>query len=129
MGEENMFVFGLHADEVAQMKALGYDPRLYVQENAQLKRVIDAIAAGEFSGGDGARYAALIEGLLKRDAYLLMADFASYVATQQRVDALYRQPQAWARQALLNVAAMGRFSSDRTIAEYVERVWAVKSLG
>ncbi|MDM4764663.1 glycogen/starch/alpha-glucan phosphorylase [Pelomonas sp. SE-A7] len=128
MGTENMFVFGLRTEAVAKIKTLGYDPRLYVEENRQLKAVIDAIASGEFSGGDTHRYKALVDKLLGHDPYLLMADFADYVATQLRVDALYQDPVAWNRRAILNVAGMGWFSSDRTIAEYVERVWSVKSL-
>jgi starch phosphorylase len=123
MGEDNMFVFGLRADAVAQVKALGYDPRLYVEENHQLKRVLDAIAGGSFSPGEPERYRGLIDGLLNRDTYLLMADFADYVATQGRVDALWRDKAAWAQCAIRNVAAMGPFSSDRTIREYVEKVW------
>jgi starch phosphorylase len=111
------------------MKALGYDPRLYVEENRQLKRVIDAIAGGVFSNGDAGRYRALTDKLLGNDVYMLMADFADYVATQEKVDALFKDSAAWARQAVLNVAGMGWFSSDRTIAEYVDRVWSVKSLG
>ncbi|MCX2864694.1 glycogen/starch/alpha-glucan phosphorylase [Paucibacter sp. PLA-PC-4] len=126
-GVENMFTFGLRTEGVAQIKALGYDPRLYVEQNLQLKNVVDAIARGEF-GGDASRYRALVDNLLGRDGYLLMADFADYVAAQDRVDALFKQPEAWARQALLNIAGMGWFSSDRTIADYVERVWSVKSL-
>ena len=128
MGVENMFVFGLRADAVARIKQLGYDPRLYVEENRQLKRVIDAIAGGVFSNGDTERYRALVDGLLQRDVYLLMADFADYVATQAQVDALFADRAAWAERALLNIAGMGPLSSDRTIAEYVERVWSVKSL-
>ena len=79
--------------------------------------------------GDNGRYVALTDMLLGRDTYMLMADFADYCATQTRVDVLYKDPAAWARKACLNVAAMGSFSSDRTIAEYVDRVWSVKSLG
>ncbi|MCE4539224.1 glycogen/starch/alpha-glucan phosphorylase [Pelomonas sp. P7] len=127
-GVENMFVFGLRADAVAKIKALGYDPRLYVEENRQLKRVIDAIAAGVFSNGDTERYRPLVDSLLHRDVYLLMADFADYVATQAKVDALFADRAAWAERALRNIAGMGPFSSDRTIAEYVDRVWSVKSL-
>jgi glycogen phosphorylase len=123
MGEDNMFVFGLRADAVAKTKALGYDPRLYVEENHQLKRVLDAIAGGTFSPGEPERYRGLIDGLLNRDTYLLMADFADYVKTQGRVDALWRDSGAWAERALRNVAAMGPFSSDRTIREYVEKIW------
>ena len=128
MGVENMFVFGLRADAVAKIKSLGYDPRLYVEENRQLKRVIDAISAGVFSNGDTERYRALVDSLLQRDVYLLMADFADYVATQAKVDALFADRAAWGERALRNIAGMGPFSSDRTIAEYVDRVWSVKSL-
>ena len=127
-GVENMFTFGLRTDAVAKIKALGYDPRLYVEENLQLKRVIQAIANGDFSNGDTERYRALVDKLLGSDPYLLMADFADYLAAQARVDALFRQPEAWAERALLNIAGMGWFSSDRTIAEYVDRVWSVQSL-
>ena len=123
MGPEQMFVFGLRADAVARIKALGYDPRLYVEENTALRAVLAAIGSGAYSPGEPERYRGLIDGLLNRDPYLLMADFADYGATQARVDALYREPAAWATRALLNVAAMGSFSSDRTVREYVEKVW------
>ena len=123
MGADNMFVFGLRADAVARIKSLGYDARLYVEENTQLGAVLAAIGGGMFSPGDPDRYRGLVDGLLNRDTYMLMADFADYVATQARVDELYREPAAWATRALLNVAAMGEFSSDRTIREYVEKIW------
>ncbi|MBH9551769.1 glycogen/starch/alpha-glucan phosphorylase [Inhella gelatinilytica] len=129
MGEENMFVFGLRAEDVQRIKDLGYDPRLYQEENHQLKAVVHAIADGSFSGGDAERYRAIVDNLTYRDGYLLMADFADYVAKQLEVDALYRKKAAWAERALRNVAGMGWFSSDRTIAEYVERVWSAESLG
>lgn len=125
MGEENMFVFGLHTDAVQEIKALGYDPRLYVEENQQLKRVLDAIDAGDFSKGDTQRYRALTASLLERDTYMLMADFADYVATQAQVDRLFDRPADWAVRALRNVANMGAFSVDRTIREYIERVWSL----
>ena len=125
MGEQNMFVFGLRAEAVRQVKELGYDPRLHVEENRQLKRVLEAIAGGDFSGGDDKRYRSLVDGLLSQDNYLLLADFAAYLAAQSRVDALFETPAAWAERALLNVAAMGSFSADRTIAQYVARVWSV----
>jgi starch phosphorylase len=125
MGEHNMFVFGLRTDAVHRLKALGYDPRLHVEENRQLKRVIDAIANGEFSRQDDKRYRALTDSLLTQDNYLLLADFAAYLEAQAQVDALYARPAAWAERALLNVAAMGGFSTDRTIAEYVAQVWSV----
>ena len=124
MGEANMFVFGLRTEDVRRLVAQGYEPRRYVEQNPQLGRVIDAIAGGEFSGGDAQRYRALTEPLLSRDSYLLLADFGDYVATQARVDALFDTPAAWAERAWLNIAGMGGFSADRTIREYVERVWA-----
>jgi starch phosphorylase len=124
MGEENMFVFGLRALGVEQAKALGYDPRLFVEEDLTLRAVLDALAQGHFSASERRRHQPLVDGLLQRDHYMLMADFAGYIQAQARVDALFAQPADWAQKALLNVAAMGWFSTDRTIAEYVSRVWA-----
>jgi len=129
MSVENMFVFGLRTEAVARLKELGYDPRLHYEENAQLKRVIDAIGGGSFSAGEAARYRPLVDRLLGHDAYLLMADFAAYAVAQEQVDALFADADAWSRKAALNIAGMGWFSSDRTIAEYVERVWSRASLG
>ena len=123
MGVENMFVFGMHADVVTNMKTLGYDPRLYVEQNRQLSRVIEAIASGAFSPGEPARYTGLVESLLNRDTYMLMADFADYVSTQAKVDALFTDREAWAAMALHNIAAMGEFSADRAIRAYVQKVW------
>ena len=90
--------------------------------------MLDAITAGDFSPGDRQRYVGLVQELLTHDPYLLLADFDAYVAAQAEVDALYAQPSAWQARAIRNVAGMGTFSSDRTIAEYVERVWSVGSL-
>lgn len=120
MGTENMFVFGLRTEEVAQIQQAGYKPQQYAAANAQLKRVLDALSQGQF--GEAGRV--LADGLLQRDQYLLLADFADYVQTQAQVDALYDKPRAWSERAILNVAGMGTFSSDRTIGEYIARVWA-----
>ncbi|MFM7849700.1 MAG: glycogen/starch/alpha-glucan phosphorylase [Rubrivivax sp.] len=124
MGEEHMFVFGLRAEQVARLKALGYDPRLYVEENLQLRAVLDALASGVFSHHEPERYRGLVNHLLQRDPYFLMADFGSYVRTQLEVDALFANRPAWAERALRNIAGMGPFSVDRTIGQYIERVWA-----
>jgi starch phosphorylase len=124
MGVENMFVFGLRTEAVTQLVAKGYQPARYERENAQLQRVLDAIDNGLFSPTEPERYRPLIDHLLGIDRYLLLADFADYVATQAKVDALYRDPAAWAERAIRNVAGMGWFSADRTIRDYVERVWA-----
>jgi glycogen phosphorylase len=128
MGVLNMFVFGLRAEGVQKMKQLGYDPKLYVDENHQIKKVMDALVDGSFGSGDPDRYRPIYDNLMHRDGYMLMADFADYVAAQSRVDALFRQSSAWAERALRNVAGMGWFSSDRTISEYVQRVWSANSL-
>jgi starch phosphorylase len=124
MGEENMFVFGLRTDDIAKLRAIGYDPRWIASQNNALKQVLDAIGNGAFSPGEPKRYRALMDGLLGADPYLLVADFADYVATQARVDALYRDRSAWNACALRNIAGMGFFSTDRTVREYTDKIWA-----
>ena len=124
-GPENMFVFGLRADAVARSKSLGYDPQLHVEQDLRLRAVLDAIGGGAFSHGESDRYRDVVDSLLHRDTYMLLADFADYLAAQERVDALYRDPAAWARTAVLNVAGMGSFSSDRTVREYIDKVWSL----
>ncbi|MEP7154722.1 MAG: glycogen/starch/alpha-glucan phosphorylase [Betaproteobacteria bacterium] len=128
IGAENMFVFGLRADAVARMKSLGYDPRLFVEQNLRLQHVIGAIAGGDFSAGEPLRYRALTDNLLNLDSYMLLADFADYVAKQSEVDAVFAKPDEWARRAILNIAGMGWFSTDRTIAEYIEKVWTAPAM-
>ena len=118
-----MFIFGLTADEVAARQP-HHDPWSIYRGDAELRRVLDMIAAGAFSGGDRERYRPVVDSLLAGgDHYLLLADYASYVAAQDRVDASYRDEAAWTRKAILNVARMGRFSSDRTIRQYAEEIW------
>ena len=127
-GVENMFTFGLRTEAVDALKASGYVPRHYVEQSAALQGVMRALADGTFADGDASRYQSIVDKLLNQDPYLLLADFDDYVAAQARVDALYRDPRAWTERAIRNVAGMGWFSSDRTIAEYVERVWSARSL-
>ena len=124
IGEADVFVFGLRADAVARLKATGYDPRWVAAQQPALMAVLDAIGNGAFSPGEPSRYRALVDGLLNRDPYLLLADFADYVATQARVDALYRDPVAWNAAVLRNLAGMGFFSADRTVAEYATHIWS-----
>jgi starch phosphorylase len=126
VGDDNIFIFGLSTEEVAAQRAAGYQPLRLYDQNAQLKAVLDAIAGGQFAHDERARYRGLVDSLLwGGDHYLLLADFDSYVAAQRRVDALYRDREAWARKAIANVAGMGLFSSDRTIREYAREVWRV----
>ena len=127
VGDENIFIFGLKTPEVAAAKQAGYQPLRIYESHAQIKAVLDAIAGGQFCPDEPGRYRALVDSLLwGGDHYMLLADFDSYVATQAQVDALYRDPAAWAKRAIANVAGMGFFSSDRTIAEYAREVWGIK---
>ena len=126
VGNENIFIFGLTTNEVAQTKAQGYNPWDYYNNNAELKEVLDMIAGGFFSVEEPDRYQAIFDNLLhKGDHYLLLADYASYIATQDAVGALYKDQEEWSRMAILNVARVGKFSSDRTIGEYAKNIWNV----
>jgi starch phosphorylase len=124
VGEDNIFIFGNTTEEVAEVRARGYLPQAIYEENTELKQVLDMIRDGAFSPDDAARYHGIVDALLEwGDHYLLLADYVSYVDMQDQVDALYREPDAWTRKAILNVAGMGVFSSDRTIAEYANNIW------
>jgi starch phosphorylase len=127
VGDDHIFIFGLSTAEVAARRAAGYRPMEIYDRDLQVRAVLDAIGGGAFSPDEPGRYRALVDSLLwGGDHYLLLADFQSYLAAQARVDTLFRDPEAWARTAVLNVAGMGWFSSDRTIAEYASRVWHVE---
>jgi len=123
VGAENFFLFGLTADEVQTTKARGYRPRDVYQSNSQLKEALDLVAAGHFSRGDHDLFAPLVAALLDRDEYLLLADYQSYLDCQERVSRAYSDADGWARMSILNVARVGKFSSDRAIREYCEEVW------
>jgi glycogen phosphorylase len=126
VGAENFFLFGLTAEEVQATWKGGYDPMAIYRGNEELKAVIDLIADGHFSRGDRNLFAPIVDSLLKFDPYRLMADFQPYVECQARVSAAYANPDLWTRMAILNVARMGRFSSDRSVSEYCERIWNVQ---
>jgi len=129
VGDDNIFIFGLKTPQVRDLRLAGYHPLDFYESNPTLKAVLNAIADGEFSPDEPGRYSALINSLVwGGDHYLLLADYASYVATQQQVDDLYRQPDLWSRRAIANVAGMGVFSSDRTIAEYARQIWHVAAV-
>jgi glycogen phosphorylase len=128
VGPENFFLFGLSVDEVRELRAHGYRPRDRYEANATLREVLDFIASGDLSGGDAELFRPLVQNLLQDDPYLLLADYQAYVDCQDRVSALWRDPQAWTRMSILNAARMGKFSSDRSIRDYCERVWHVKPM-
>jgi starch phosphorylase len=130
VGADNIFIFGMLTNEVRELRERGYRPREYYEANPELKAVIDAIAAGVFSPDEPGRFLPIVQALLDHgDHYFLLADYAQYVAAQERVDALYADADAWTATAIRNVAAMGPFSSDRTIREYANNIWGVQSLG
>ena len=129
VGEDNLFFFGLTADEVAAHRDRGYRPADTIRAEPELAHALDLIAGGHFSPGDRDRYRPLVD-LLTRfgDHYLLTADFADYLACQGRVETLYRDADAWTAKAVLNTARMGRFSSDLTIRGYARDIWGVAPL-
>ncbi len=128
VGDDNIFIFGLTTPQVAETKAKGYSPRDYYQQNAALKEVLDMIGSGFFSLEEPSRYQAIVDNLLNNDNYLLLADYAGYIACQDEVAKVYQDQEEWSRRAILNVARMAKFSSDRTIGEYAHNIWQVQSL-
>ncbi|WP_413206269.1 glycogen/starch/alpha-glucan phosphorylase [Rhodospirillum sp. A1_3_36] len=129
VGEDNIFIFGLTAQEVAQSKAEGYNPWHWYNGDGELREVIDMIRNGFFSAEDLERYHPLVNALLDGgDPYMVLADFRSYMKAQEEVDTLYQDQSAWAEKAILNVARIGKFSSDRSIHTYAQDIWDVKKM-
>ncbi|WP_013322377.1 glycogen/starch/alpha-glucan phosphorylase [Gloeothece verrucosa] len=123
VGEENFFLFGLKTEEIDQLRAQGYNPQDYYNSNPELKAAIDLINSGFFSHGDGGLFQLLINSLLYLDHYLLFADYQSYLDCQERVSQAYKDQEHWTRMSILNTARMGKFSSDRSIREYCDKIW------
>jgi starch phosphorylase len=128
VGLDNIFIFGNRAEKVVELRGYGYRSRDYYETNKDLKYAIDQLDAGEFSPQEPHRYRDVVNALLDADHYQLLADYADYCACQDKVDALYRHSSAWTRSAILNVAGMGGFSSDRTVSEYAREIWGVAPL-
>ena len=128
VGAENFFLFGLDAAEVQELKTRGYQSWRYAEENPQLREVLDQLAAGVFSQGDRELFRPLVEHLWQRDDYLLLADYQAYVDAQDRVATVFRDRKRWTEMAILNVARMGKFSSDRSIREYCRDIWKTVAL-
>ncbi|HEY4619563.1 MAG TPA: glycogen/starch/alpha-glucan phosphorylase, partial [Nitrospirota bacterium] len=127
IGDENIFVFGLQAGEVEELRRNGYSPYSCYQSNAELTGTIDMIANGFFSPWCADRFHGLAKNLLESDKYMVLADYAGYVSCQERVSALYLDRDDWTRKSIINVAGMGKFSSDRTIRGYAEDIWGIKA--
>jgi glycogen phosphorylase len=126
VGADNFFLFGLTAEEVVQKKADGYNPRAYYESDPILRQVIDQLSSGIFSEGDHQLFQPIVDGLLNQDPYMLLVDFASYLDCQQKVEEAFVDRDRWTRMSILNVARMGKFSSDRSIREYCSNIWDVK---
>ena len=126
VGAENFFLFGLTAQEVAALTARGNRPADYYHANDELREVLDLIGNGFFSRGDTELFRPLLDGLLRSDPYLVLADYQLYVDCQERVSRAYREPEEWTRMSILNAARTGKFSSDRTIREYCDDIWRIE---
>ncbi len=126
VGAENFFLFGLTAEEVMKRKREGYRPMDYYNTDPELRAVIDMIRSGHFSHGQGSLFAPLVDSLLQRDEYMLLADYRSYVECQEAVSRAFHDEERWTKMSILNVARMGKFSSDRAILEYCKDIWKVQ---
>ncbi len=126
VGDDNIVIFGLTADEVAAKRADGYNPREVIEASAALRQAVSAIASGVFSPDDPDRYAGLMGGLYDSDWFMVAADFEGYAAAQRSIDARWSDAAAWRASAIRNIANVGWFSSDRTIGEYAREIWGVK---
>jgi starch phosphorylase len=126
VGDENIFIFGLTADEVRELKYSGYNPREYYHKNGELRRAIDAISNGDFSPKLPELFKPIVDSLLNfGDRYMLLADFDTYIKKQDEVAAAFKDKERWTTMAIYNVARMGKFSTDRTIKQYAEEIWGI----
>jgi len=129
IGAENMFIFGMNAEEVTALKQGGYDPRRVLEADPELQRVIDSLRSDMFCPQEPGIFAPILQSLLEGgDPYCMLADFRSYLEASLRADELYSNPAAWATKAVLNIARCGKFSSDRAIREYAEQIWHISPL-
>ena len=129
VGEENIFIFGLKSDEISRRRREGHDPRSYYNGNAELKKTIDMIQNGFFSPEEPNLFKPIIESLLNQgDHYMVLADYESYVKCQEKISQTFLDRDKWLKMSILNVANMGKFSSDRTIKEYAKEIWDAKSI-
>jgi len=128
VGPENFFLFGLRAGEVLDVKARGYRPRDHYESNPALKEAIDALVSGAFSGGHTGLFRPLVDSLLDHDPFMVLADYQAYLECQNEAGAVFRDADRWTRMSILNAARMGKFSSDRSIAEYAGEIWSARAI-
>lgn len=129
VGDDDFFLFGMTEPEVEARWAAGYRPAELYQSDERLRHAMDFIASGAFSGGDRSVFEPIVSNLLYDDRFMVLGDFSSYVAAQERVDAAYADREAWTRSAILNVARCGYFSSDRAVRDYLDRIWHATPVG
>ena len=125
VGRDNIFIFGMTTEEVRALKS-NYQPWTYAEKNAELRQVLDMIGNGAFSPNEPELFKPIADALLGHDEYMLLADYASYIKCQDDVSKAYRDPATWTKKSIINVANMGKFSTDRTIREYASEIWGVK---
>jgi starch phosphorylase len=126
VGADNFFLFGMDVEEVMALQNAGYHPMDYYRNNEELKAALDLISSGHFSHGDRELFRPIVDSLLYDDQYMLLADYQDYIDCQERVGEVFADQDRWARMSILNVARIGKFSSDRSISEYSEKIWRVK---
>lgn len=125
-GEENLFIFGMRVTDVEAMDRKGYNAREYYEHLPELKLAVDQIQAGFFSPGEPELFRDLIDMLLNHDRFKVFADYEAYVRCQEQVSELYKNPKEWTKMVIHNIAASGKFSSDRTISQYAREIWGVE---
>ncbi len=128
VGDDNIFIFGLLADEVVKLKSNGYNPKEYYEKNAELKHVVDMIATNFFNPKEFGIFDDMIRGLMNVDYYCLFADYQSYIDAQDKVAELYKNKEEWTKKSIYNVARVSKFSSDRSVKEYADKIWKVKAV-
>ena len=126
VGEDNFFLFGLSAEEAAQLQREGYRPADYLAGNDELRATLEFIGGGHFSRGDTEIFRPLVDNLTFSDPFLVLADYAAYITCQEQVNAAWQDTESWTRMSILNTARSGKFSSDRAIREYCEEIWGVQ---
>jgi starch phosphorylase len=126
VGDDNIFIFGLLAKEVEELKQKGYNPQEYYNRILELKRIVDMISDNYFNPNEPGIFDDMINGLMNIDYYCLFADYESYIKTQDKVSELYSRPDEWTKKSIYNVARIGKFSSDRAVKEYADKIWKTK---
>jgi starch phosphorylase len=127
VGAENLYIFGLTAEQISEMRMKGsYDPRAFLETHPELRRIVDALTSNLFCAGEDRIYQPIVDSLIHGgDPYFHFADFNAYVAAQEMAESDYQDSRSWNRRAVLNVARMGKFSSDRTIQQYARDIWKI----